>query len=121
MLQGCYTYSSTACVYIHIIASPIAQQVNNLPEMQEMGSIPGSGKFPGRGNGNPLHYSCLENPTNKRSRAGCSPLGRKELDMNEHACMQINTCLCLFICVHIQTYIYVYIYVYTYRHTHLCL
>ena len=26
------------------------------------GSIPGSGKSPGKGNGNPLQYSCLENP-----------------------------------------------------------
>ena len=26
------------------------------------GSIPGSGRFPGEGNGNPLQYSCLENP-----------------------------------------------------------
>ena len=26
------------------------------------GSIPGSGGSPGEGNGNPLHYSCLENP-----------------------------------------------------------
>ena len=28
-----------------------------------VGSIPGSGRFPGVGNGNPLQYSCLENPT----------------------------------------------------------
>ena len=28
----------------------------------DMGSIPGSGRFPGEGNGNPLQYSCLENP-----------------------------------------------------------
>ena len=27
-----------------------------------MGSIPGLGRSPGEGNGNPLHYSCLENP-----------------------------------------------------------
>ena len=27
----------------------------------EMGSIPGSGRSPGEGNGNPLQYSCLEN------------------------------------------------------------
>ena len=27
-----------------------------------LGSIPGSGRFPGEGNGNLLHYSCLENP-----------------------------------------------------------
>ena len=26
------------------------------------GSIPGSGRYPGEGNGNPLQYSCLENP-----------------------------------------------------------
>ena len=28
----------------------------------DRGSIPGSGRSPGVGNGNPLHYSCLENP-----------------------------------------------------------
>ena len=27
----------------------------------DLGSIPGSGRFPGEGNGNPLQYSCLEN------------------------------------------------------------
>ena len=29
----------------------------------DSGSIPGSGRSPGEGNGNPLQYSCLENPT----------------------------------------------------------
>ena len=28
----------------------------------DLGSIPGSGRFPGEGNGNPLQYYCLENP-----------------------------------------------------------
>ena len=28
----------------------------------DLGSIPGPGRFPGEGNGNPLQYSCLENP-----------------------------------------------------------
>ena len=28
-------------------------------------SIPGSGRSPGEGNGNPLHYSCLENPIDR--------------------------------------------------------
>ena len=27
----------------------------------DLGSIPGSGRYPGEGNGNPLQYSCLEN------------------------------------------------------------
>ena len=29
---------------------------------QDLGLIPGSGRAPGEGNGNPLQYSCLENP-----------------------------------------------------------
>ena len=34
--------------------------------MQEnLGLIPGSGKSPGKGNGNPLQYSCLGNPTDR--------------------------------------------------------
>ena len=28
----------------------------------DLGSIPGSGRPPGEGNGNPLQYSCMENP-----------------------------------------------------------
>ena len=31
------------------------------------GSIPGSGRSPGEGNGNPLQYSCLENPMDKEA------------------------------------------------------
>ena len=38
---------------------PIAQMVKNLPAMK--GLIPGSGRSPGAGNGNPLPYTCLEN------------------------------------------------------------
>ena len=41
-------------------------------------SIPGLGRSPGEGHGNPLQYSCLENPHGQRSLAGC-----KELDMAE--------------------------------------
>ena len=31
------------------------------------GSIPELGRYPGEGNGNPLQYSCPENPTDKRA------------------------------------------------------
>ena len=31
----------------------------------DIGSIPGSGKSPGEGNGNPLHYYCLGNPRDR--------------------------------------------------------
>ena len=41
-----------------------------------MGSIPGSGRSPGEGNGNPLQYSCLENSMNRGTwRAAVQRLG----------------------------------------------
>ena len=46
------------------------------------GSIPGLGRSPGAGNGNPLQDYCLENPMD-RSLVGYSPWGRKESDMTE--------------------------------------
>ena len=33
----------------------------------DLGSIPGLGRAPGEGNGNPLHYSCLENLMDRRA------------------------------------------------------
>ena len=48
-----------------------------------MGLIPGLGRFPGGGHGNPVQYSCLENPYGQRSLAGFSPWGGKELDTTE--------------------------------------
>ena len=47
------------------------------------GSIPGLGRSPGEGNGNPLQYSCLENPVDGGSLVGQSPQGRKESDTTE--------------------------------------
>ena len=37
----------------------------SIEAIQSLGSIPGSGRSPREGNGNPLQYSCLENPTDK--------------------------------------------------------
>ena len=48
-----------------------------------LGSIPGFGRSPGGGHGNPLQYSFLENPHGQRSLVGYSPWGRKELDTTE--------------------------------------
>ena len=50
---------------------------------EDLGSIPGSGRFPGEGNGNPLQYSCLENLHGQRSLAGYSPWGLKESHTTE--------------------------------------
>ena len=45
---------------------------------RDLGSIPGLGRSPGGGHGNPLQYSCLENPHGQRSLAGYSPWGHKQ-------------------------------------------
>ena len=47
----------------------------------DVGLIPGLGRSPGKGNGNPRQYSCLKNLMGQRSRAGYSPWGFKESDM----------------------------------------
>ena len=44
----------------------------------DLGLIPGLGRSPGEGNGNPFQYSYVENPYGQRSLYGCSPWGRKE-------------------------------------------
>ena len=41
------------------------------------GSIPGSGRSPGEGNSNPLQYSCLENPMDKKPSGLQSPMDKK--------------------------------------------
>ena len=45
--------------------------VKNLPanagDIRDVGSIPGLGRSPGEGNGNPLWYSCLENPMGREA------------------------------------------------------
>ena len=49
----------------------------------DLGSIPGLKRSPGEGHGNPLQYSCLENPRGQRSLEGYSPWGFRESDMTE--------------------------------------
>ena len=39
----------------------------NAGDTGDKGSIPGSGRSPGEGHGNPLQYSCLENPMKRRA------------------------------------------------------
>ena len=37
----------------------------NAGDIRDVGSIPGSGRYPEGGHGNPLQYSCLENPLDR--------------------------------------------------------
>ena len=48
-----------------VLGFPGSSAVKNPPaNAGDVGSIPGSGRSPGGGNGNPLQYSCLGNPMN---------------------------------------------------------
>ena len=48
------------------VGFPGGSAVKNLPtNAGDAGSVPGLGRSPGEGNGNPLQYSCLENPTDR--------------------------------------------------------
>ena len=49
----------------------------------DLDSVLGLGRSPGGGHGNPLKYSCLENPHGQRRLAGYHPWGHKQSDMTE--------------------------------------
>ena len=52
----------------YLSTSPVAQDGKaSTYNAKDPGSIPGWGGSPGEGNGNPLQYSCLENPTNREA------------------------------------------------------
>ena len=73
---------------VHILlASQVVLVVRNLPvnagDVRGVGLIFGLGKSPGVGCGNPLQYSCLENPHSQRSLTCYSPWGHQESDTTE--------------------------------------
>ena len=65
----------------------MAQVIKNPPAdaggTGDMDLIPGSGRSPGGGNGNPLQYSYLENPTDREAWQATVHGGRKESDKTE--------------------------------------
>ena len=60
----------------------------NAGDARDAGSLPGSGRSPGEGNGNPLQYCCLENPLDRGAWRATVHGIPKELHMTEHACRQ---------------------------------
>ena len=79
------------CMYF--VGFPGGSVVKNPPaNARDMGWIPESGRSSGEGNGNPLQYSCLEDPMDGEHGRLYSPWGRKESDMSErpHFCTMIG-------------------------------
>ena len=69
-------------------ASQVVLVVKNTPDnvgdIRDTGSIPGSGRFPGGGHSNPLQHSCLDNPHGLRNLVTTvHTVGCKELDTTE--------------------------------------
>ena len=63
------------------VALVVKNPPDNAADITDEGSIPGSGRSPGGGHGNPLQYSCLENRHGQRSLAG--PQDHKESERTE--------------------------------------
>ena len=51
--------------YIASVCSLVAQTKESAYNTKDLASIPGLGRSPGEGNGNPLQYSCLDNPVDR--------------------------------------------------------
>ena len=68
----------------HSVAFSSGSVVKNLPaNAEDVGLIPGSGRSPEAGNGNPLQYSCLENPMDKEAWGATVSGVTKESDVTE--------------------------------------
>ena len=86
---------------------------------RDPGSIPGSGRSPEEGNGNPLQNSCLEKSMERQAwgLVGYSPWSHKESDMTERLTLTelfvyICVCLCVSlcrVCVYVCLCIYMFI------------
>ena len=55
----------------------------NAGEVRDRSLIPGSGRYPGGRNDNPLQYSCMENPMDREAWRATVPLGCKESNMTD--------------------------------------
>ena len=66
------------------MALVVKNSVANAGDTGDVGSVPGSGRSPGEGNGNLLQDCCLENPMDRGARQATVDGVTQELDMLEH-------------------------------------
>ena len=80
----------------------------------DLGSIPGWGRSPGEGNGNPLQYSCLENPMDEGAWwATVHGVAKSWTRLSDF------TFTLLYVYIHIYSLLHIYIYIYIYTHTYI--
>ena len=77
------------CLFLQVtMASPVTQMIKNPPGffdlyLEDLDSIPRLGRFPGRGHGNSLQYSCLENSMDREEKLGRLQFMGSQRDMTE--------------------------------------
>ena len=93
------------CIYIYMDFPGGSEGKESACNAGDLGSIPGLGRSPGEGNGNPLQCSCLENPMD-RGAWRAADRGRRESDVTEHISVCTSLLLSQFVlrllplCVH---------------------
>ena len=80
--------------HIMMLGFPGDTVVKNLParsgDTKDMGAVPGLGRSPGGGNGNPLQYSCLGNPGDKGAwRATVHRATKSQTRLSDGACYNV--------------------------------
>ena len=83
MLFQLQVYSKANQLYIYPVFPCGSDGKHSACNVGDLNLIPWLGRSPGKGHGNRLQYSCLENPHEQRSLEGYSPWGCKELDTTE--------------------------------------
>ena len=61
ILRGCWEQCCVTCIMKNVGFPGDSDGKESARNAEDQGSIPGSGRSPGEGNGNPFQYSCLEN------------------------------------------------------------
>ena len=69
---------AVVCTWVSQVALEVKKSPANEGDLRDASSIPGWGRSPGEGNGNPLQYSCLENPMDRGAWWGYSLWGCTE-------------------------------------------
>ena len=80
----CVCVCVCVCIYMYIYMYRVFPHSSVGKESacnaRDLGSIPGLGRSPGEGNGNPLQYSYLENPTDRGAWRALDSMGSQESD-----------------------------------------
>ena len=88
---GLFIYSTNIYQVLTILrdfpgSSVVKNPPANVGDVGDSGSIPGSGRSPGGGNGTPLQYTCLENPMDRGAwRTAVHRVTKSRTPLNEYA------------------------------------